>query len=710
MMSFRSTRRARAARRLLTVGTLSALAALSLAVTASAKTSATVGYITDFGLGANDPTGPPSIPGSSIFVNALTGSVPGGSYTTGDSSKTVSITDVTVSTIDASGVTALEPFDTVILYQVCDIASHPKTMAAINAFLTDGGKVMIFDADRCAEGEAGRAHYNEFLFPFETSSPGPRGASGEYKTVVSSSLTEGLAVGPQEGDSVGDANIFTAFEGPWCASIDAKNVLGAEGFVEATAQTPNGGLVIYEGEDFWFTFGHTPHLRLVFDDMLKQNWAPAGLPCTIPASGIVLTPPTQTHEGGATATVTAKVTNIEGAPVEGQEVAFEVVSGPNAGKSGTGKTDSAGEVPFSYVGSSTPGTDKVVASFIDSLSHKHTSEPVEVIWEDQKISAAGEKLSGTEGLPTSGTVATFTDPDTSAVAGDYEATIEWGDGSTSTGTITGSAGSFNVSGEHTYAEEGLYPTKVIITDVDTPSNNQTVTGAATIGDAPLSATGVSAVSPMSFSGTVAHLTDVNTLGSASDFTATIDWGDSSTSTGTVTGGGGTYTVSGSHTYSSTGFFTVTVKIVDDGGSTAEAKSTILIFATTSGGNFVIGDKDAALETPVEFWGAQWWKLNELSGGSAPASFKGFANTPSTAPACGTKWSTDPGNSSGPPAAPLPEYIAVIVSSHITKSGPTISGNTPEVVVVKTNGGYAPNPGHAGTGTVVGVVCKSTTPE
>jgi len=26
------------------------------------------------------------------------------------------------------------------------------------------------------------------------------------------------------------------------------------------------------------------------------------------------------------------------------------------------------------------------------------------------------------------------------------------------------------------------------------------------------------------------------------------------------------------------------------------------------------------------------------------------------------------------------------------------------VIVKTNGGYAPDPGHAGTGTVIGVVC------
>lgn len=123
--------------------------------------------------------------------------------------------------------------------------------------------------------------------------------------------------------------------------------------------------------------------------------------------------------------------------------------------------------------------------------------------------------------------------------------------------------------------------------------------------------------------------------------------------------------------------------------------------------FVIGDTNATIGTPVTFWGAQWWMANSLSGGLAPASFKGFANTPETPPACGTSWSTGPGNSSGPPPGPLPELIEVIVASHIAKSGPTISGDTQEVVVVKTNPGYAPDPGHAGTGTVVEVVCGSS---
>jgi hypothetical protein len=125
--------------------------------------------------------------------------------------------------------------------------------------------------------------------------------------------------------------------------------------------------------------------------------------------------------------------------------------------------------------------------------------------------------------------------------------------------------------------------------------------------------------------------------------------------------------------------------------------------TGLGGNFVIGDESDAVGTSVTFWGAKWWKLNSLSGGNAPASFKGFEDIPAQ-PGCGVNWSGDPGNSSPPPAGPLPKRMAVIVSSKISKSGNTISGNTVHIVVVETNPGYESNPGHAGTGTVISQIC------
>lgn len=49
-------------------------------------------------------------------------------------------------------------------------------------------------------------------------------------------------------------------------------------------------------------------------------------------------------------------------------------------------------------------------------------------------------------------------------------------------------------------------------------------------------------------------------------------------------------------------------------------------------------------------------------------------------------------------------MGALVATSVTKQGSTISGDTVRVVVVKTDRGYGPNPGHGGTGTVVAAVC------
>jgi hypothetical protein len=140
------------------------------------------------------------------------------------------------------------------------------------------------------------------------------------------------------------------------------------------------------------------------------------------------------------------------------------------------------------------------------------------------------------------------------------------------------------------------------------------------------------------------------------------------------------------------------------GSTGTTAVKVLSITLLARGSFVIGDGNATVGQNVTFWGARWSSLNSLSGGQAPASFKGFAShIPNNPPQCGDHWASEPGNSSAPPAS-VPQYMAVIASGSITKSGSTIPGDAPEIVVVKTNPGYAPDPGHAGTGTVVAIVC------
>ena len=103
------------------------------------------------------------------------------------------------------------------------------------------------------------------------------------------------------------------------------------------------------------------------------------------------------------------------------------------------------------------------------------------------ITAVATSVSGTEGAAISGaTVATFTDANPNATASDFTATIDWGDGTSTTGTVVAqSGGGFAVDGAHTYADEGQYTIGVTVNDVG--GSTASATSTATVADAPLSA-------------------------------------------------------------------------------------------------------------------------------------------------------------------------------------------------------------------------------
>ena len=70
-----------------------------------------------------------------------------------------------------------------------------------------------------------------------------------------------------------------------------------------------------------------------------------------------------------------------------------------------------------------------------------------------------------QAVPVSGVVASFTDADPGGTVSDYAATIDWGDSTSSPGTVGASGSGFTVSGSHTYQEDGNYPIVVHIADV-----------------------------------------------------------------------------------------------------------------------------------------------------------------------------------------------------------------------------------------------------
>jgi len=217
---------------------------------------------------------------------------------------------------------------------------------------------------------------------------------------------------------------------------------------------------------------------------------------------------------------------------------------------------------------------------------------------DAALTATTASVAATEGASFSGKLATFTDANPAATAGDYTVTVNWGDQTSATsGSVTLSGGMFTVTGTHTYAEEASnLPVVVTISDHGASAS---VTGTANVSDAALTATAiaVSATEGAGFSGRVATFTDANPAGAAGDYTVTINWGDqTSASAGAVTLSGGVFTVTGSHTYAEEASnLQVTVTISDHGATTsvtgtanvsdAALTATAVAVAATEGASF-----------------------------------------------------------------------------------------------------------------------------
>lgn len=100
----------------------------------------------------------------------------------------------------------------------------------------------------------------------------------------------------------------------------------------------------------------------------------------IVGEGIVLSPISASNPVGTEHTVTAKVSNANGDPVQNALVTFDVISGPNQGAHGTDTTDANGEATFTYTDDGGTGTDQIQASFEDSNEDTRTSNTVTKEW------------------------------------------------------------------------------------------------------------------------------------------------------------------------------------------------------------------------------------------------------------------------------------------------------------------------------------------
>jgi hypothetical protein len=181
------------------------------------------------------------------------------------------------------------------------------------------------------------------------------------------------------------------------------------------------------------------------------------------------------------------------------------------------------------------------------------------------------------------TVATFIDPGGPEALSHYTALIDWGDGTTSAGTITLNGTVFTVSGSHTYTTPGSFPitTSISHSSLGLAAADAVVTSTASVGLPDLVSAGGFALSGVegatTGTQTVATFTDPGPAQALNAYAATINWGDGTSSAGTITfnSGTGVFTVSGSHTYANPGAFNITTEITRT-TSTIEAASTATV--------------------------------------------------------------------------------------------------------------------------------------
>ena len=175
--------------------------------------------------------------------------------------------------------------------------------------------------------------------------------------------------------------------------------------------------------------------------------------------------------------------------------------------------------------------------------------------------AGGESVTVTAGSSTSQTIATFSDLGPAAGVASYQASIDWGDGTTSAGTIALTAsGQYSVTGSHAWNIGFFSPTVTVTNGARTAIAYSSVEA-----DAP-TPTGVgiavNATSGQTFKGVVANFSNV-VLSSLSSYSATINWGDGHVTSGVlIPDGVGGVNVSGSTVYAASGTYTVTTQLYD----------------------------------------------------------------------------------------------------------------------------------------------------
>ena len=195
----------------------------------------------------------------------------------------------------------------------------------------------------------------------------------------------------------------------------------------------------------------------------------------------------------------------------------------------------------------------------------HGSGRVEVAKNPAKLYADGRPMHFRQRQEFTAKVATFTSPDGDAAPGDFEAWIEWGDGTRTRGVVTrGHRDTFEVAGTHTYEQSGYMAVEVTVTG---PGGTDLAASGMQLDPDPVVVKSPKPhVDGLTISGRIATFVDED--GKSTDpeayrvfHAALIDWGDGEITFGLVgERDDGSYEVIGSHTYKQAGEYTVSLVV------------------------------------------------------------------------------------------------------------------------------------------------------
>jgi hypothetical protein len=195
-------------------------------------------------------------------------------------------------------------YDTVVLEQCCqDKGPGPAFMNALKAWLADGHKLIIQDADNCVPGP----NYGWLPYHLKTDNPGGHGAAGEFLRFTEENwMAHGHKGRPGFIDieawenstddyhnELGDSNTLTEWDPHWCGQMVVRNVNNVFGFVFTYAHYGRG-LIIYSGFDIDMlgTLGYD----LMVARELAQGFDPDNLPCSARIGDFVVTTDTKLME------------------------------------------------------------------------------------------------------------------------------------------------------------------------------------------------------------------------------------------------------------------------------------------------------------------------------------------------------------------------------------------------------------------------------